>query len=243
MKKQAEEAGAEWDQRLTVLDEKWKAEYSSKERECEAQADKIRSLKKEVKEKETEKGKIRKELEKENKRLDSLLKQQEGDVLRLQDYLDRQRRQPSKRSDIFDWAAKEYAGRLFMHKKASDKLKLNDLPAVETRLICDVLDYLATDYHEWVFERNIDEFERDRRAKLKYGRSFPDVVPNSKETIEAHAGAYKIYYGRKDRAMDWHLRIGVGTENYLRVYFFHDNVKKVIVIGALPGHLPTMARS
>lgn len=37
--------------------------------------------------------------------------------------------------------------------------------------------------------------------------------------------------------LDFHLGVGNDPENLLRIYFLHDDAKKLIVVGSLPRHL------
>lgn len=69
--------------------------------------------------------------------------------------------------------------------------------------------------------------------------------PQSDHTIKTYSD-YKIKYfdghtGRKtESALDFHLKCGVDSEHLIRIYYLHDDNKKLIVIGSMPEHLPTM---
>lgn len=62
-------------------------------------------------------------------------------------------------------------------------------------------------------------------------------------TIEYTPGQYKIKYapGVKGKpaesTLDFHLRVGNDAESLLRIYFLHDDERKLIVVGSLPRHL------
>lgn len=62
-------------------------------------------------------------------------------------------------------------------------------------------------------------------------------------TIEFTPAEYKIKYfpGARGRPvespLDHHLKVGNAPENLLRIYFLHDDAKKLIVVGSLPRHL------
>ena len=43
-----------------------------------------------------------------------------------------------------------------------------------------------------------------------------------------------------ESGLDYHLRVGSDPENLLRIYFLHDDKKKLIVVGSLPRHLRTV---
>ena len=108
-------------------------------------------------------------------------------------------------------------------------------------MICDALDYLATDYWDYRYER-ISREEMNTRCSEKYGRPF-EIKHTGNMTIEFTPAQYKIKYFKGARgkpvesALDYHLCVGNDVENLLRIYFLHDDDKRLIVIGSLPRHL------
>ena len=80
------------------------------------------------------------------------------------------------------------------------------------------------------------------RCSKKYDRPF-EVKPTGTTTIEFTPTQYKIKYfigaaGKPvESALDYHLCVGNDPENLLRIYFLHDDAKKLIVVGSLPRHL------
>ena len=117
--------------------------------------------------------------------------------------------------------------------------RANQCAAVE--MVCDALDYLATDYWEMRYLRLPQEIALTRCAE-KYGRPF-EVKPTGQVTIEYTPAEYRIKYFRdaqgreRDSDLDYHLRVGNDPENLLRIYFLHDDEKQLIVVGSLPDHL------
>ena len=128
-----------------------------------------------------------------------------------------------------------------MHPKAIELLCEKSARFVSVELICDALDFLATDYRDRRYTR-ISSDEMHTRCSQKYGRPF-EVKPTGKATIEFTPSEYKIRYyanaqGRVvDSDLDYHLGVGNDPENLLRIYFLHDDAKKLIVVGSLPRHL------
>lgn len=108
-------------------------------------------------------------------------------------------------------------------------------------LICDALDFLATDYWANRFERLPWHAVLDSCSR-KYGRPF-EVSSIGEMTIQFTPAQYKIKYftnaqGKKrETALDQHLKVGNDPENLLRIYFTLDEDKKLIVVGSLPRHL------
>lgn len=134
---------------------------------------------------------------------------------------------------------REYCRRLEREKA----VLLEDRSArdVSLPLICDALDFLATDYWERRYDRITTE-EMNSRCSEKYGRPF-EVKPTGMRTVEFTPAQYKVKYfpgaaGKPvESPLDFHLGVGNDPENLLRVYFLHDDQKKLIVVGSLPRHL------
>lgn len=81
------------------------------------------------------------------------------------------------------------------------------------------------------------------RCSEKYGRRF-EIKTTGENTINFTPGQYKIKYYQNPRTeklmesgLDYHLRVGSDPQNLLRIYFLHDDEKKLIVVGSLPRHL------
>ena len=186
---------------------------------------------------EKEKEQLREDILKERLRGERLLAEKDEDIA----YLKRKLSQPTGHSEIADWVENNFEGRLVLHPKAKALLEDRSAKAVSVELICDALDFLATDYWERRYAR-ISTEEMNSRCSEKYGRPF-EVKPTGTTTIEFTPTQYKVKYfpgvaGKPvDSALDYHLGVGNDPENLLRIYFLHDDTKKLIVVGSLPRHL------
>ena len=156
-------------------------------------------------------------------------------------FLRRKLGQPKEHKNIGSWVEENFGERLILHDKAIALLKEKSAQSVSVGLICDALDFLATDYWERRYS-DISTEEMNSRCSEKYGRPF-EVTRIGVTTIEFTPVQYKIKYfkGAKGRlvesALDYHLKVGNDPENLLRIYFLHDDDKKKIVVGSLPKHL------
>ena len=114
---------------------------------------------------------------------------------------------------------------------------------MDVGLICDALDFLATDYWDCRYQV-IGEEEMLLNCSRKYGRSF-EIAPVGERTIQFARDEYTIPYYRdaqgklRDSELDCHLKVGNDSENLLRIYLLHDDEKRRIVVGSLPRHLTT----
>ncbi|MDR0838910.1 MAG: hypothetical protein LBN99_04635 [Oscillospiraceae bacterium] len=144
---------------------------------------------------------------------------------------------PKKPQELAAWAAERFAGQLEVFD--SNRIKWGEIGDVE--LFCDALDYLAAEYLANLLGE-LPEDEMNDASSVKYNRGF-DVGLVTGTSPEVYHGDYHINYGGAERLLDRHLRVGNRTENLLRVYFFFDKERRLIVIGSLPGHLPTVSYS
>jgi len=111
-------------------------------------------------------------------------------------------------------------------------------------LVCDAIEFLA---HEYIDEKvgNISLEERNMICSETYNRSF-EVGPSGDISIKNYSKEYKVKYGLGFKGkpvevpLDLHLKVGNDSKNLLRIYFFFDKIKQLIVIGSLPRHLKTV---
>lgn len=234
---QAEQTADTWAQRLTLLKISYETELRKKDEELAAlagQLDRQRAYQAALKE---EKDKLREEYAQEAAERDRADREKDEYIA----YLKRKIDQPAQHGQIKDWVERHFSGRLYLHPKAIELLEDKRSNNVSVGLICDALDYLATDYWAQRYER-IGEDVMLARCSRKYGRPF-EIKPTGETTISFTPEQYNIPYfpderGRVvDSPLDYHLRVGNAPENLLRIYFLHDDAKKLIVIGSLPRHL------
>ena len=100
-------------------------------------------------------------------------------------------------------------------------------------MLCDALDFLATDYWEQRFKQ-LPVDEMNCRCSAKYQRPF-DVSRLGDMTVEFTPGEYKVKYRMtgtekaREYPLNWHLKVGNDPENLLRIYFFHDDKARKLV--------------
>lgn len=227
----------EWAQRFTDLNDKWKSELARKDGEIQALSDKLKRQSDYQLQLEQEKEQLRQAHGQELRKLEERLAKREAYIA----YLHRKLSQPKDHSRIPEWVEANFSGRLCLHPKAAALLADKAARTVSLELICDALDFLATDYRDQQY-RYITKDEMLTRCSEKYGRPFV-VAPVGSVTIEYTPGQYKVDYcfqGQEKPAatdLDRHLRVGNDPENLLRIYFFHDDERQQIVVGSLPNHL------
>lgn len=234
---EAESMSDQWAQKVRLLETRWKVALDDKEVENLALQEQISRQKAYQDRIEQEKDALRQENDVEVKRLKEVISTKEEEI----SFLRRKLSHPKNHDEIVSWVATNFSDRLVMHPRTIDLLGEKSARSVSVELICDALDFLATDYWDRRYARiSVDEMLT--RCSQKYGRPF-EVKPTGKTTIEFTPSEYKIKYytdaqGRLiDSDLDHHLRAGNDPENLLRIYFLHDDDRKRIVIGSLPHHL------
>lgn len=230
-------ASDEWAQKFTQLDTTYKAELAKKEGELAAlrkQIDRLRAYEAQI---EKEKEQLAGALEQERQNCKSQLQARDGEVA----YLKRKLTRPDKHTNVVEWARQTFDGRLVLHKRTETLMAKKTAWGVDLGLLCDALDFLATDYWDYRFGR-LPVDEMNRRCSAKYGRPFV-VTKLGDLTIEFTPGEYKVKYKMtgtekaREYALNWHLKVGNDPENLLRIYFFPDDKARKLVIGSMPEHL------
>ena len=233
----AEAADAHFKMEIEQLTAFWKNEVAQKERELDAVAAQLQRQKEYASRLEDEKSKLREDFSLEREMLQADIDTHLATI----EFLKRRYDQPTDYEGIVPWVKEHFSDRLILHPKAVSRMLTRSNQCAAVELVCDALDYLATDY----WEMRYMQIPRDvvlTRCGEKYGRPF-EVKPTGQVTIEFTPGEYKIKYGKNaqgkdaDSDLDYHLRVGNDPENLLRIYFLHDDAQKLIVVGSLPDHL------
>ncbi len=191
---------------------------------------------------EREKEALRQGNQREAEQLAALCLEKDEEITYLRRCLDR----PTAHSGVAAWVERHFQEKLILLPGAVSELSSQKARAVDLRVICDALDFLATDYRDKRYQV-ITEDEMYSRCSQKYNRPF-EVMPTGTMSVSAYYQEYHVPYdaptkrSNGDRELDYHLGWGNSSDGLLRIYFFHDDKKKLIVVGSLPLHLPIMIR-
>jgi len=171
-------------------------------------------------------------LEKENKQQATTIGKQKKIIQHLQNKLSR----PIKLDKIADWVSEQFADRLFLTDGAAKLLLKSKGRNINLDVLCDAIEYLAEDYLDCM--RGESEWDAlNEVCSYKYNRSFR-VIPSS-STLSSLPD-YNVKHNGKTIFMDLHLVWGNDPESLIRIYFYYEKEKKMIVVGSLPDHLPTL---
>ena len=237
----AEVADAHFRTEIEQLNAFWKSEIAQKDHDLEQVSAQLQRQKEYAAKLEGEKTQLREEFSLER----DILKDEINMHLATIEFLKRRHDQPRDYEGIEDWVKEHFSGRLLLHPRAVSRMMTKSCQCASVDLICDALDYLATDYWEMRYLQVPKDVALTRCGE-KYGRPF-DVKPTGQITIKYAPGEYRVKYYRDaqgkemDSDLDYHLRVGNDPENLLRIYFLHDDDRQLIVIGSLPDHLTTVS--
>ena len=232
---QTQKASGQWAEAQRVRDEQWRATLREREDSLAAMTQRLERQVAYAQRLEAEKADLRREMEGAETRHQARLDALSEDIA----YLRRKLSQPRDHASVAEWVRQTFPDRLVLHPHAQELLAEKSAKIADVGLICDALDFLATDYWSRRYA-GLSAEEMNTRCSEKYGRPFV-VTPVGEATIGAFPELYKIRYGGADLSLTTHLRVGNDVEYLLRVYFLHDDKRKLIVVGSLPRHLKVVS--
>lgn len=236
---QSEQLDSSWEQKLALLKSDWQDTLGRKDAEYAALSDQLKRQRDYQARLEQEKDALREQHAQELIKMEERIAVEHSDV----EYLLRKLSQPKDHSEIATWVKSQFSGKIVLHQKALDLLLDKSARVVDVELICDAIDFLATDYWDRRYRQLATE-DMLTRCSHKYGRPF-EVTPVGERAIEFTPSQYRIKYFRdtqgklRESPLNFHLKVGNDAENLIRIYFLHDDEKQLIVIGSLPRHLRT----
>lgn len=232
-----EVADAHFKQELERITAVWKNEVSQKEYDIAAVAAQLQRQKEYSARLEDEKAKLREDFVAEREMLQAQIDAYKEKIA----FLERQVDKPDDYDGVTAWVEAHFGGRLLLHARAISRMLTKSCQCADVDLVCDALDYLATDYWEQRYHQLPKEIALTRCGE-KYGRPF-EIKPVGTYTIAYTPADYHIPYFKDERGriadseLDYHLCVGNDPENLLRIYFLHDDEHQLIVVGSLPDHL------
>lgn len=223
-----------------LLKERYEQSISSRDSKIKTLTEKIDRLQEIISEKDCRIAEAKAEAEKAI--LECELKMQRTQ-LRL-DYLESLDKRPETTAEIPKWVSDNFEGRILFHNKAVDLITKTPTQEVDMKLLCDAIEYLATEYYE-MYHNIITEEEAAIRTSRKYNRPF-EVTPSGTASLQFAPTDYKIKYNlhgshSKEQLLDRHLKAGVASAWLIRIYFLYDSYNKIFVVGSLPKHLKTLS--
>lgn len=132
---------------------------------------------------------------------------------------------PSQWSQISDWCAKQFVGKLTLTSSAIRGLKKPEFENLET--VVEALEWLASEC---------------RQSRLEGGGNRMNNTKILDGLTHARCGGdeYHVMYRGTRREVDWHIKNGDGNtrdpKRCLRIYYFWDEQSQEIIVADLPAH-------
>lgn len=142
-------------------------------------------------------------------------------------------------AEMKDWVRKYYPDRLRLLPRAERSLKNACYEDIE--LVYKSLKLLATSYYRYcIGEIDYKTFTQDCN-NVDPGLSEAPAI--TKVAAGMQGDTYVVQYHGKNHRLERHLRKGSNHDRKycLRIYFFWDDIDRVVVIGDMPHHLDTSA--
>ena len=225
-----------WQEYLQQQENSWYQKLRERDLKINLLNEQLTQLRQELQQEEQAKEALRQQITAAKQANAQRLEQQEDYIRYYQRKLDL----PANHAAIPQWVEKYFGNRLYLHPKAVALLEDKSAQIVDLRLICDALDYLATEYWSQRYAKLAKAIAQLNCSK-KYQRPF-EVTPVGQSSICLNPGQYRVKYQQGkgkpvEMDLDTHLKVGNDSELLLRIYFFHDDAKQLIVVGSLPRHL------
>lgn len=142
---------------------------------------------------------------------------------------------PDTKEHICDWAELEFTDELIVTNDARSALR-KYAGKLDPAMLCDAILYL-------------DAYAKYRRGALSaddlslYAERYSwEVQGCGKETLQMRRSDYLTTYDGAQYLLDQHIKYGVSAQVLLRIYFCWDDALQKLIIGHLPGHLPTVKK-
>ena len=142
---------------------------------------------------------------------------------------------PDTKEHVCDWAAQLFAGELIVTNDARSSLR-KYAGKLDLAMLCDAFLFL-------------DAYAGYRRGEIPpdelalYAERYSwEVQGCGKETLQMRRSDYLTVYEGTQYLLDQHIKYGVSAQVLLRIYFCWEETLQRLIIGHLPGHLPTVKK-
>ena len=143
---------------------------------------------------------------------------------------------PTTKDDICNWACKNFSENIVIAPKAESALRKYS-GALDTAVLCDGIYYL----NAYAKYRKSEITEEELNL---YAESYNwEVGGCGSGALRIHRDDYEIMVDGEKYLLDMHIKYGVSAQALVRIYFCWDENLQKIIIGYMPEHLATAAKS
>jgi len=146
---------------------------------------------------------------------------------------------PTQYSEVANWVEMDvrFQNKLVLHSRALESLANAQYKGID--LMCDALLLLAEKWRA-VKMGEMDPVELTQALSNRHLHNIKISRTITKTSAGTHGQSYYVVHDGKRRLLERHVTKGNSRwpEHCLRIYFFWDEVKNLVVVGWLPSHLP-----
>jgi len=149
---------------------------------------------------------------------------------------------PDSYDYIQEWADQHFEGRVQLSNRAARDAKAGEF--LDVPFVYKCIEYLGTKYWKMKTEGGLDLVKENDDALLDL--NIQNQSSGAEHLLKEQGDTFLIQWGAsgKKRLLDQHLKLGGNTRDpkrCLRIYYFWDDIRQLVVVGSLPGHLQTRA--
>lgn len=143
---------------------------------------------------------------------------------------------PTNKNDVCEWAEKAFSDTLIISSRAKNELSKYS-GAMSVSMLCDGLYYmhaLVLNYRKKITDQELSYYAESGRWT---------VEKCGKLSLREFKKDYNVYYNSRKCELNSHIKYGVNSEQLIRIYFCYLKDEKKILVGSMPGHLPTSTQN
>lgn len=143
---------------------------------------------------------------------------------------------PTHKDDICDWIEEQYSDNIILTSRAKSEMKKYS-GALDIASLCDGVVFINAyaQYRKHILD--------DEKLRLYAERNNWEVQSCGKEALRVRKSDYTVTYNDTQYIIDLHIKLGVKSEELIRIYFCWDDALNKIIIGSMPEHLATVKQN
>ncbi len=143
---------------------------------------------------------------------------------------------PTYKDDVCEWIEENFSKQLALTTRAKSEMKKYN-GALNVAKLCDGIVFL-NEYAKFRRQETPEEVLHMYAERNKW-----EVQNCGKEALKMQKADYTTTYNEKQYVLDLHIKLGIKSEDLIRIYFCWDDNMKKIIIGSMPKHLATVKQS
>lgn len=143
---------------------------------------------------------------------------------------------PKDKNEICDWIENCFSDDIIVAPRAATEMRKYS-GSLDLFSLCDGIVYLSA------YAKYRRQSISDEDLELYAIRSNWEIQGCGKEALKMFRTDYSVTVSGRQYTLDLHIKRGNQSEELIRIYFCWANELGKIIIGSMPGHLPTVKNS